>query len=128
MVCKNCGAPLVEHAVFCAKCGQRVVGDGSKQEAAPSSQGVASAGQAARDGGALPPPRFARGPDPIAPKRGSRARWLALVVVALIAVGAYFIVQSQNAGWHVSLKADWKSVGTGSTVHLTAVANKRVDG
>jgi hypothetical protein len=47
MICNNCGAPLPAHAVFCAKCGNRVANVGSEQEAAPSSQGGASARQAA---------------------------------------------------------------------------------
>jgi photosystem II stability/assembly factor-like uncharacterized protein len=119
MVCDNCGTTLPERAVFCAKCGQRVRAAGSESTSLPLRQGMPAADE--RSVTSSPHPAATRG-------RRFDIRLLGLAVVALIAVGIYLLVHSLNAGWSISLKADWTSVGTGSTVHLTATANKKVDG
>ncbi len=131
MICSNCGARLPEAALFCGSCGRQVANAGPERPAVQQ-QGAASTGLqaagAATSEGAPAEPGIAAGPVATPPKLGSRTLMIALVVVTLLAVGAYFVVQNRNAGWQISLKADWSSVGTGSAVRLTAQANKRVDG
>jgi len=113
MVCINCDAPLPEGAVFCAKCGHRVA-TAAEPGATPATSDIVQF--------ALPP--LSQPPS----RRRMHLPWFAPMAVVLLAVGVYFIVQHQTAGWQVSLRANWTSVGTGSTVHLTATTNKKVDG
>jgi hypothetical protein len=104
----------------------------SQAPAGAPGAGSATSASMAADGIAEPPSlRLAEQLVPSPRKQRSRALELVVGAVALLALlvgGTFFAVQYLNAGWHVSLKANWTSVGTGSAVALSASANKKVDG